>query len=389
MTLAAVGLGLFAGARARDVPAPAPLPARAASVSTPLSPQMVTPAPVPGSATRWAFAVWGDVRADEGSTSVSSGFKKVVAGLDAFTFPAAVAVGDYIYADGSGSGDKARYASFLSTSLPLRSGRVTHWVIGNHERMWDPVDHELYHSQIWSEAVPAGDPATHQRHHWGSFFVSTRGQRIQFFYLSTCESDDGEGSIGFKTATVSSAAKSAWRTQSAQARALVRWLRSRPAKAWAVVTLHHPLYDAKIGDPYDTTTAGSEKMRLVKLFHRYGVDLVLQGDVHNYRRHVQPDGSVYLTQGMGGARPDPASSTSSATDVPHLDSRDRGSLGSPSASRQRCGWTLFRMDDSGRLRAATYYVSTLPETVSGVTYAAGDTILLERFKLTQVKRAAR
>jgi hypothetical protein len=130
-------------------------------------------------------------------------------------------------------------------------------------------------------------------------------------------------------------------------------------------------------------------MRLVKLFHRYGVDLVLQGDVHNYRRHVQPDGSVYLTQGMGGARPDPASTTSSATDVPHLDSRDRGSLGSPSDTHQRFGWTLFRMDSPSRLRAATYSVSTQSENVGGVTYAAGDTVLLERFALTQVARTSR
>ncbi len=131
----------------------------------------------------------------------------------------------------------------------------------------------------------------------------------------------------------------------------------------------------------------SEKMKLVRLFRRYGVDLVLQGDVHYYRRHVRRDGTIYLTQAMGGANPKPEPHVARSR-PPHLDAADRGHLGSPGGGHYRYGWTSFAVLSTGTLRGSTYYVSTIDETVRGEVVPAGTRILYERFTLTNVVRTA-
>jgi hypothetical protein len=342
------------------------------------------PAATAASSTAFAFSIWGDVRGDD--RAISPGFQRVVTALRRYRFGHSVTLGDYIDATGADGTDAAYYDAFLNAAAPLTAGRVTHWTTGNHERVWDPVDHALYHDKLWGEAVPAGDPAQAQRHHWGTFSIASAGQRIRFFYLSTAEYDPG-GSIGYKTDVRGDAAGSDWMTQSAQARALVDWLRRRERRQWVVVVVHHPLYDAKVGFPYDTDDPASEKVKLAELFRRYGVDLVVQGDVHNYRRHLQPDGVTYLTQGMGGAPPRAAGGDGS-DDTPPLDALDRAALGSSGSGPQRYGWTLFRFDARGRLRGATFYVSDQPEVIGGRSYAAGSTIPFDRFIVRQLLRVA-
>lgn len=211
-------------------------------------------------------------------------------------------------------------------------------------------------------------------------------KRVYAYYLSTGENPATEGTLGFRTARVDRSAGSAWRTQSRQARDLVRWLKQRGRRQWSVIVVHHPLFDAKNGWPWDTTAYSSEKMKLARLFRRYGVDLVLQGDVHNYRRHVQPDGTTYLTQGMGGASPKPDRYTREEPKVPALDGADRGHLGSPGDGHRRYGWTTFAVLSSGKIRGTTYYVSTVDETIGQRVVPAGTRILYERFTLTNVPR---
>jgi hypothetical protein len=331
------------------------------------------------------FAVWGDVRNDPGETTTPPGFTTLVQALEKTSFSHSITVGDYILGGGDRSADTARYDNFLAAARPLTDGRTTHWVAGNHDRVYDPVDDQLYHEKLWGEAAPSGD---HSLHHWGSFGMTFGSKRVFCFYLSSTETAAREGTIGFKTAVVDPAGGSAWRTQSRQARDLVRWLKDRGRRQWVVIVVHHPLFDAKIDDPWDTTAYASEKMKLVRLFRRYGVDLVLQGDVHNYRRHVRRDGTTYLTQAMGGANPKPESRTSAAPDTPYLDAADRGHLGSPGDGHHRYGWTTFAMLSTGALRGSTYYVSTIDETVGGHVVPAGTPILYERFTLTNVPRTA-
>lgn len=335
---------------------------------------------------RGHFVVWGDGRNDAGQTAASPGFVSLVRALKNASFSHSITVGDYTYADGGLSADTARYESFLAAARPLTDGRKTHWIVGNHEHVYDADDDQLYHEKLWGEDAPA--TAGHGLHHWGAFRMIFGTKRVFGYYLSSAESTAGEGTIGFKTAVVDRAAGSAWRTQSSQARDLVRWLKDRGRRQWVVIVVHHPLYDAKVDDPWDTTAYASEKMKLVRLFRRYGVDLVLQGDVHNYRRHVRKDGSTYLTQGMGGASPKPDRHTAAEPSVPYLDAADRGHLGSPGGGQYRYGWTSFAVLSTGGIRGSTYYVSTIDETVGGNVIPAGTRILYERFALTNVLRTA-
>jgi hypothetical protein len=330
------------------------------------------------------FAVWGDVRNEPGQTTPSPGFVTLVQALEKTSFSHSIAGGDYTYADGDPSADAARYDNFLAAAEPITDGRETHWTIGNHERVYDPVDDRLYHEKIRGEDAPA--TAGDGLHHWGAFRMTFGAKRVFCYYLSSAETAV-EGTIGFKTAVVDATAGSDWRTQSRQARDLVRWLKDRGHSQWVVIVVHHPLYDAKIDDPWDTTAYASEKMKLVRLFGRYGVDLVLQGDVHNYRRHVRRDGTTYLTQGMGGASPRTESYPGSG-DTPYLDPRDIGHLGSPGDGHYRFGWTSFAILSTGQIRGSTYYVSTIDETVGGQVVPAGTRLLCERFTLTNVLRTA-
>jgi hypothetical protein len=333
------------------------------------------------------FAVWGDTRNESGQTSASTGFTHIVDALEHFAFTDSITVGDYTYAANSATSDAARYDSFVAAAQPLLQGRQTIWTIGNHELIGNGTDHALWHQKLFGEDVPAGCPATNQAHHWGPFTVTCGSVTVNGFTLSTAEGGVTMGTIGYKTDVVDATPGSDWLTQTQQARDLVAWLSGRGTSEWVVVALHHPLLDAKIGMPYDTTSPASEKMKLVDLFRRYGVDLVLQGDVHFYRRHLQPDGTTYLTQGMGGASPR-TESYSAGSDTPYLDGRDFGHLGSPSGSQQRFGWTVFTVWANGTIRGDTYYMNATEETVGETLMPPWSTIRSDSFVLTQIRRTA-
>jgi hypothetical protein len=89
---------------------------------------------------------------------------------------------------------------------------------------------------------------------------------------------------------------------SAQARWLIGDLR-HDRHPWTVVALHHPIYDPRYGHAWFSDPA--ERDRLAGFLRRQGVDLVLQGHDHLYRRHVQA-GVPYVTQGGAGAQLTPA-----------------------------------------------------------------------------------
>lgn len=79
-----------------------------------------------------------------------------------------------------------------------------------------------------------------------------------------------------------------------------RWLSHALGAAtapWKVVLLHHPAFSCGgyVGD-------ARVRRRLVPIFERRGVDLVLAGHDHNYQRFARRRGVTYVVHGGGGQR---------------------------------------------------------------------------------------
>jgi hypothetical protein len=87
---------------------------------------------------------------------------------------------------------------------------------------------------------------------------------------------------------------------SPQANWLVATLQSLPRDAWVVVADHIPVADTAVNT---SPEAEAESPLLLALFAKYGVDLVLGGHDHDYRRHMGPNGVPYITDGMAGGPP--------------------------------------------------------------------------------------
>ena len=251
-------------------------------------------------ATPYKLLVWGDCRPwTTSGTAVSAGLKVVAKSMRAQHADHAIAGGDYVYL---ASGDStatidAKYDAFFATYDTV--GVKTDYVMGNHEAV-GPNGPAVYYSRV--HAKPA--------------YYAVKDGPFHVIVLNTNEPGYSEH-IGFYGVGDS--------RNSPQADWLVRTLRAIASKrAWIVVALHHPLLDPKDGAPFATTWR-TERNALVKLFHNYGVDMVVQGDIHNYRRHHQADGTDYVTEGMAGAPPYAVSTAA-------VDSHDVKTLGSSSSS---------------------------------------------------------
>ncbi len=130
---------------------------------------------------------------------------------------------------------------------------------------------------------------------------------------------------------------------SAQADWLANTLRAhaKDPNTYLVVAMHRPIADPK---PHESFATNGERVPLEQLFAKYGVDLVLNGHVHAYIRHVMPSGLPYTTIGTGGSplySPHSASTTSPGTDAKRI--------------FYQYGFTMFHMT-AGKLTATTYSV---------------------------------
>lgn len=302
-------------------------------------------------ATAWGAApykllAWGDCRPwTTSGTAVSTGLKVIVPALRGEHADRALAGGDYVELD---AGDPtatiaAKYDAFFATYR--RVGVPTDYVMGNHE------------------AVSADARAVYDRrvHAVPGYYTAARGP-FRVIVLNTNE-PGYPGHIGFYGVGDP--------RNSAQADWLVRALRAVAGKrAWIVVALHHPLLDPE-DDAAFATTSRVERDGLVRLFDRYGVDLVLQGDVHNYRRHRRADGADYVTEGMGGAPPHPVSAA--PTDV-----RDVKTLGS-STDDPRYGYVTVAMNASGTVTGRMFWMKPGD---------GGKRHLGDRWRLRQIVRTA-
>jgi hypothetical protein len=188
-------------------------------------------------------------------------------------------------------------------------------------------------------------------------------------------------------------------TNSAQANWLIGALQT--SKPWTVVVMHYPVFDASTGDAYSAanqagspTTANKyyygERDRLLSFFAGQGVDVVLQGHLHYYRRHMEKvrsqDGSAvsaqaYVTLGLGGGRPRDMARSALDTALPYLDWVDLDLDGVPDASEPLAtdadefwdaayfGESNDPVDDSGYFGVADTYHAAGQEYDDGLSFA--------------------
>ena len=226
-------------------------------------------------ATTHTIAVFGDPQeADPTSPDLSPGFQFIVPFLAQTGADAAIGLGDYARVEGfTQAQTDERYATFLSeydkTGIP-RSNTV--WVQGNHDCV-STMDRTEW-------ATYFGQPA--DLHAWGLY-------QIDGIYVIQLEgwAQGYDGYIGYYGEGDS--------RNSPQANWLVATLQSLPRDAWVIVADHVP-----IADSTENATVEAESPLLEALFAKYGVDLVLGGHDHDYRRHMDPTGVPYITDGMAG-----------------------------------------------------------------------------------------
>jgi hypothetical protein len=234
----------------------------------------------------YSFAAYGDIRPDPSSPTASygPGFDHVMAKLGTIPHAFDVVMGDIIQNASGGytlSTTEQKYNNMLSQLGPDAQFRHV-WVVGNHEGV---------QTQTGSAAFAA---VLHRGPHWYtySYGAGTSGQpRVLVIVLST-EEPGMTGRIGYYGEGNPN--------DSPQADWLVNTLRAHAhdANTYLVVALHRPIADPKPQDSFDTN---GERIPLENLFAKYGVDLVLDGHVHAYVRHLMPSGLPYMTIGTGGS----------------------------------------------------------------------------------------
>jgi hypothetical protein len=285
----------------------------------------------------YSFTAWGDTRPGSQAlhATYSAGWQHVRDKMATQPHAFEVVVGDLVNVattDTAATVD-AKYADFFS-SLGASRSIARSYAVGNHEAVgtsaagaagWEKNIHPAHYDAFMHGAGTAADP------------------RVIVLNLSTYETAH-LGTIGYAgEGSTANTAQGDW---------LVSQLRvhEHDPNTFIVVNMHHPIADPKPGEGYDTHPA--ERQALEALFARYGVDLVLAGHVHAYVRHVMPDGTTYLMQGMGGAEAKDemyAAHTSPGTDAARI--------GSVDSTHEQFGFTRFQVTTAGHLTAETFVTS--------------------------------
>ncbi|HUU35457.1 MAG TPA: metallophosphoesterase [Vicinamibacterales bacterium] len=263
LALAAVWLGGTA-ADAPPAPAVAVGAAPAAATSAPAA------APVAAAASSATFGVFGDVNVS-GSDTPAAVFGFVCAGIRRTGATVALSPGDALndIADASVSTAVGRWNKYLAAETAgLGSSVVTWRAAGDNDRLDVPARLEAW-NQVFADYPKTPDPARR--------WYAKKIKGVHLIFLSTAYA----GHMGFLGYVSERSARN-----SAEAKWLVRRLRAVTAgsgRRTIVVVMHYPLIRGKTNKPY----AGSERAEataLRALFAKYGVDMVLAGDTHVYRR---------------------------------------------------------------------------------------------------------
>ncbi len=285
----------------------------------------------------YSFIAWGDIRPGSQAlhASYSAGWQHVRDKMAAEPHAFEVVVGDLVNVastDTTATVD-AKYADFF-TALGATRAVPKSYAVGNHEAVgtsaagaagWESNIHPAHYDVSTHGAGTASDP------------------RIIVFNLSTYETGH-LGTVGYAgEGSASNSAQGDWLVSQLRAHA-------HDSNTFLVVNMHHPIADPKPGEGYDTHPA--ERQALEQLFAKYGVDLVLAGHVHAYVRHLMPDGTTYLVQGMGGAEAKDemyAAHTSPGADASRI--------GSVDSTHEQFGFTRFQVTTAGHLKADTFVTS--------------------------------
>ncbi len=292
LALATVALGLLPVAKAVDKPEPAHA---------------------------FEVTVWGDTRAGVDQQGAEPRFTYLVDNLEHLGYDGSLAVGDFVNVSQNDTHTSTwldtLYDNWISAARHSGAGIVqptwpTYFTPGNHEDLIDAAEHARYHAKFSPTNNPVATTQANDDLGGGpqDYYEFTLGDtsttnHAHFLMVSTA-SDTRLGYIGYISETDSQ--------NSAQAKWLVRRLQAIHAgegdNNWIIVCTHYPLFDPKSSDPYGgggTPDCTAERNGLASLFDKYGVDVVFQGHVHNYRDHHETGKPYYITQGMGGAAPKP------------------------------------------------------------------------------------
>jgi hypothetical protein len=242
----------------------AALGAQAACASSPTAPAA---APRTAAAT---LAVFGDVN-NSGNDTPAPVFGFVCAGIKASGARVAVSTGDALndVADTSISTSVDRWKAYLAVETPKLGNFMPIWrTAGDNDRL--DLTARL---KAWNQVFPRYPTTADASRRW--YAKSLLG--VHVIFLNTAYA----GHVGF-VGYVSEASAA----NSAEAKWLVKDLKAATAgtaRKTIVVVMHYPLTQGKSTKPY----AGSrrtEATALKALFAKYGVDMVLAGDTHVYRR---------------------------------------------------------------------------------------------------------
>ena len=258
-----------------------------------------------------------------------------------------------------GAGDEWSLSSLAGT-VPVEIA------LGNHDDLGATGTTSLWNRWVYSP----------NQQYYYSF---DRGD-VHFVVLNTY-STSYSGYIGFQSATSggSRTALGTTYTNSGQANWLISAIDTN--KPWTVVVTHYPLFDSYKGQPYadkaqttlTTTNARyyGERNRLLALFAAHGVDVVLQGHVHNFRHHVEKvrsaDGGVtsamtFITDGLAGG---PPVSMADPSNGPLIDWVDLDADGVPDANEP-----VATADNSPYWDASAFGQQNSPVGASGYTGAS-------------------
>ena len=275
----------------------------------------------------YSFAAYGDIRPDSSAPNADygPGFHHVMSRLGGMPHAFDVVMGDLIQ-NASGryklSTTEQKYNDMLSQLGP--DAQIRHvWVVGNHEGV---------QTQTGSGAFAA---VLQRGPHWYTYSYrdGTAGRPTTLVITLSTEEPGMIGRIGYHGEGDS--------RNSAQADFLVNTLRAHAndPHTYLVVALHRPITDPKPGESFDVN---GERLPLEHLFAKYGVDLVLDGHVHAYVRHVMPSGLPYMTIGTGGSPLYGEHATTHTT--PGVDGR---------RVFYHYGFTMFQVNGAG-MTATTY-----------------------------------
>ena len=271
----------------------------------------------------------------------------------------------------------------------LANSVAVNYITGNHDDLGHTGTSSLWDRWVYHPS-PVGKP----------YYAFDQGD-VHFVLLSTY-STSYPGFIGLQSAevggsrTVTIDEVRTTYTNTAQADWLIGALVTD--KPWTVVVSHYPLFDSMRGLPYadrpQTTLTSTnaryfgERTRLLEFFAANGVDAVLQGHNHNYRRHVEKvqnvDGTVesamtFITQQPAGGVPAARDTTDN---LPYIDWVDLNGNGVPDVDEPLAtaensdywdasafGRRIVPLGTSGYVGTPDMFHATGPEYNDGVSFA--------------------